>query len=84
MNGISISRSEGTNSDFGAWILFRGEGIGVYFLGWFVSTSLLSGMCRLSLEKAMAPHSSALAWRIPGTGESGEMLSMGSHRVGHD
>ena len=32
----------------------------------------------------MAPHSSVLAWRIPGTGESGGLLSMGLHRVGHD
>ena len=32
----------------------------------------------------MATHSSVLAWRIPGTGESGGVLSMGSHRVGHD
>ena len=32
----------------------------------------------------MATHSSVLAWRIPGTGESGGLLSMGSHRVGHD
>jgi len=32
----------------------------------------------------MATHSGVLAWRIPGTGESGELLSMGSHRVGHD
>ena len=36
------------------------------------------------LEKAMAPHSSVLAWRIPGTGEPGRLPSMGSHRVGHD
>ena len=36
-----------------------------------------------SSEKAMAPHSSTLAWKIPGTGEPGELLSMGSHRVGH-
>ena len=36
------------------------------------------------LEKAMAPHSSVLAWRIPGTGEPGGLPSMGSHRVGHD
>ena len=28
--------------------------------------------------------SSVLAWRIPGTGEPGELPSMGSHRVGHD
>ena len=37
-----------------------------------------------ALEKEMATHSSALAWRIPGTGEPGELPSMGSHRVGHD
>ena len=38
----------------------------------------------LALEKEMATHSSVLAWRIPGTGEPGGLLSMGSHRVGHD
>ena len=32
----------------------------------------------------MATHSSVLAWRIPGTGEPGGLLSMGSQRVGHD
>ena len=37
-----------------------------------------------ALEKEMATHSSALAWRIPGTGEPRGLLSMGSHRVGHD
>ena len=31
----------------------------------------------------MATHSSVLAWRIPGTGETGGLASMGSHRVGH-
>ena len=37
-----------------------------------------------ALEKEMAPHSSVLAWRIPGKGEPGGLPSMGSHRVGHD
>ena len=37
-----------------------------------------------ALEKEMAPHSSVLARRIPGTGEPGGLPSMGSHRVGHD
>ena len=37
-----------------------------------------------SLEKAMATHSSVLAWRIPGTVEPGGLRTMGSHRVGHD
>ena len=32
----------------------------------------------------MATHSSILAWRIPGTGETGGLPSLGSHRVGHD
>ena len=32
----------------------------------------------------MAPHSSVLARRIPGTGERGGLPSLGSHRVGHD
>ena len=37
-----------------------------------------------ALEKEMATHSSALAWKIPGTGEPGGLPSMGSHIVGHD
>ena len=37
-----------------------------------------------ALEKEMATHSSVLAWRIPGMGELGGLLSMGSHRVGHN
>ena len=37
-----------------------------------------------ALEKEMATHSNVLAWRIPGTGEPGGLLSLGSHRVGHD
>ena len=37
-----------------------------------------------ALEKEMATHSSVLAWRIPGTGEPGGLLSMGWHRVRHD
>ena len=37
-----------------------------------------------ALDKEMAPHSSVLAWRIPGTGEPGGLPSMGSHRVRDD
>ena len=36
------------------------------------------------LEKAMAPHSSVLAWKILWTEEPGRLPSMGSQRVGHD
>ena len=37
-----------------------------------------------ALEKEMATHSSVLAWRIPGTGEPGGLLSMGLHRIRYD
>ena len=40
-------------------------------------------ICEVSGKK-MATHSSVLAWRTPGTGKPGRMLSMESHRVGHD
>ena len=35
-------------------------------------------------EKAMEPHSSTLAWKIPWAEEPGGQPSMGSHRVGLD
>ena len=38
----------------------------------------------LHSEKAMAPHSSTLAWKIPWTEEPGRLQSMGSWRVRHD
>ena len=38
----------------------------------------------LVLEKAMATHSSTLAWKIPWTKEPGKLQSMGSRRVRHD
>ena len=37
-----------------------------------------------SLEEEMTTHSNILTWEIPGMGERGGLLSMGSHRVGHD
>ena len=37
-----------------------------------------------ALEKETATHSSVLTWRVPGMGEPGGLLSMGSHRVGHN
>ena len=40
--------------------------------------------CAIISEKAMAPHSSTLAWKIPRTEEPGRLQSMGSLRVGHD
>ena len=52
---------------------------------WATSLSLSTFIFHFhALEKEMATHSSVLAWRIPGAGELGGLLSMGSHRVGHD
>ena len=45
---------------------------------------LLYRVLVLSTEKAMAPHSSTLAWKIPWMEEPGGLPSMASHRVGHD
>ena len=66
--------------DGGAW---KAAVHGVAKVGHDQATSL-SLFTFHALEKEMATHSSVFAWRIPGTGEPGGLLSMGSHRVGHD
>ena len=66
--------------DGGAWwAAVHGVAKGQTLLSDFTSTSHFH-----ALEKEMATHFSVLAWRIPGMGEPGGLLSMGSHRVGHD
>ena len=55
-----------------------------YIKSVYCHAAYLTYMQSTSLEKEVAPHSSALAWRIPGKGEPGGLPSMGSHRVGHD
>jgi len=37
-----------------------------------------------ALEKEMATQSSVLAWRLPGAGEPGGLLSVGLHRIRHN
>ena len=49
-----------------------------------VMSLLFKDSLGLSSEKAMAPHSSTLAWKIPWTEEPGRLQSMGSQRVRHD
>ena len=44
----------------------------------------INGASGAGTEKAMAPHSSTLAWKIPRMEEPGGLQSMGSLRVGHD
>ena len=49
-----------------------------------VMSLLFNTLSRLVMEKAMAPHSSTLAWKIPWMEEPGRLQSMGSLRVGRD
>ena len=52
---------------------------------WFVILMNYKYQCyAVFTEKAMAPHSSTLAWKIPWTEEPGRLQSMGSLRVRHD
>ena len=44
----------------------------------------LLGARTVRVEKAVATHSSTLAWKIPWAEEPGRLQSMGSLRVGHD
>ena len=53
--------------------LYGASPVGEYYL--FIQGSVI---------KAMAPHSSTLAWKIPWMEEPGRLQSMGSLRVGHD
>ena len=47
-------------------------------------THFIRWLYAIILEKAMAPHSSTLSWKIPWTDEPGRLESMGSLRVGHN
>ena len=51
-------------------------------LGYTDDTTLMAESEQL--EKAKAPHSSTLAWKIPWMEEPGRLQSMGSLRVGHN
>ena len=50
----------------------------------YILKKIISKFSNVVLEKAMAPHSSTLAWKIPWTEEPGRLQSMGSLRVRHD
>ena len=52
-------------------------------VGW-ITDSIYMSLSKLWVEKAMAPHSSTLAWKIPWTEEPGGLRSIGLLRVRHD
>ena len=56
----------------------------LYLLHWQMGSLPRAPTGKPSLLKAMAPHSSTLAWKIPWTEESGRLQFMGLLRVGHD
>ena len=71
----------------GLWRCWSRDGLRWHQLGSFSSSSfqvLIPSLYTPNPEKAMAPHSSTLAWKIPWTEEPGGLQSMGSLRVGHD
>ena len=53
-------------------------------VNFFCTAKWLIYVCVYILEKAMATHSTTLAWKIPWVEESGRLQSMGSQRAGHD
>ena len=65
------------------WVVYF-SGIELHELLVYFLLILLSNFKPGTPEKAMAPHSSTLAWKIPWTEEPGRLQSMGSLRVGHD
>ena len=60
------------------------RGLPWWLRGWTLLGDFTFAFHFHALEKEMAPYSSVLARRIPGTEEPSGLLSLGSHRVGHD
>ena len=71
-------RGHGSNLVKEWWWQWEGRKIG------FSCVQLTGFSDGLERQKAVAPHSSTLAWKIPWTEEPGGLPSMGSHRVGHN
>ena len=73
---------------------FLGRTFGHWMISWKLDSNisvlqlllsyLFSQVALYHLEKAMAPHSSTLAWKIPWMEKPGRLQSMGSLRVRHD
>ena len=66
------------------WAIFNVSIEFITILLLFYSVGFLATSHVVSSEKAMAPHSSTLAWKIPWMEELDRLQSMGSLRVGHD
>ena len=58
--------------------------LNLFFNSRIIALQNFAGFCQTSTEKALAPHSSTLAWKIPWVEKPGRLQSMGSLRVAHD
>ena len=92
--GIQVGKKEQLSLFTDGMIVYTDNSMGIYF------KKLQGLMCELAglqdirftqvnllyfyILKAMAPHSSTLAWKIPWTEEPGRLQSMGLLRVGHN
>ena len=90
-NGVAIivNRSRSLNNDRMISIRFQGKPFNITVIQVYAPTSNaeeaeVEWLYEDLLEKAMAPPSSTLAWKIPWAEEPGRLQSMGSLRVGHD
>ena len=80
VHGVAKSRTRLSDFHFRDFLVSQTVKVSAYNVG---DQGPIPGSGR-SLEKAMAPHSSTLAWKIPWTEEPGRLQSMGSQRVGQD
>ena len=89
--GVSASKSvppmntqDWSPSEWTGWISLESKGLSRVFSNTTVQKHQFFSAHLSSLEKAMATHSSILAWKIPWTKEPGRLQSMESLRVRHD
>ena len=82
----SFSFSISPSSEYSGLISFRIDWLGLLAVQGALKSLLQGHSSKASIlqHSAMAPHSSVLAWRIPGMAEPGGLQSMGSQRVRHD
>ena len=88
-SGMKLLLWHGSNStDYSVILLITRSPTTMLWLSMITSvTMFICLLCRslcCKSEKAMAPHSSTLAWKIPWMEEPGGLQSLGSRRVGHD
>ena len=83
MADVSISDQPNLGK-FTLLLRLTGTTLGISHNTVYTTQCTLRSRPHLCSEKAMAPHSSILAWKIPWTEEPGGLQSIGSRRVGHD